>query len=128
MPAIRRYLAPRLTSAVSFVSRDMICSGKKRVPPRKTTVTTIIYLMARARIRSTVSRSPFPQYWAASMVVPWTRTVTQRLYTEVTCPARDTADKASCSRKPSMRASEALTRAVMRFWNAMGSTIAHKLR
>ncbi len=79
-------------------------------------VTTIItYFTASARIISTVFRSPFPQYCAASIVVPCTRTVMHKFKMKVICPAKETAANASCSKNPSITASEALTIAVIKF-------------
>ena len=72
-------------------------------------------LRAKARMRSTVSRSPLPQYWAARMVVPMVSTIMKRLNTKLICPASDTAESASCSTKPSITASEAFTAADMKF-------------
>ena len=51
-----------------------------------------------------------------------------RFRTKVTCPARETADKASCSKTPSMSASDALTIAVIRFWKASGMTMESRFR
>ena len=63
-----------------------------------------------------------------SIVVPCVSTVINRLRTKVTCPASETAESASCSRKPTIMASEALTAAVMKLWKAMGSTIENSRR
>ena len=52
-------------------------------------------LSAMARIFSTDTLSPFPQYWAARMVVPMVSAARNRLRTNCICPARETADKAS---------------------------------
>lgn len=67
-------------------------------------------------------------YCAANKVVPCTRTVTNRFKTNVICLARDTADKSSCSKNPTIIASQTLTAAVINLWKAIGNTICDNIR
>lgn len=68
-------------------------------------------LRAIASVFSMDVLSPFPQYWAANMLVPMVSAARNRLYTNVSWLASDTADSKSCSIVPTISASEALTTA-----------------
>ena len=83
-------------------------SSADRVKIREIAVVTFI---TKAKILSTAGISPFPQYWAAMSERPMVIASRRRLWINVICPANDTAERESCEITPSIRASDALTRA-----------------
>ena len=89
--------------------------GQRAAAAKNRNEITKEYLRTIARIFSTDNRSFFPQYCAARIVVPMVRAAQNRLRTNCTCAASDTADKESWFTIPSIMASEALTSADIRF-------------
>ena len=78
-------------------------------------------------MRSTVSLSPLPQYCAAIAEMPAVTPKIMKLSKKLIRVAWDTAERLLWSSMPIMIVSDALTRATIRCWAAMGSTMRNSL-
>ena len=78
--------------ASSEVKMRMRRLGTAAVARKNTAETSRENLSVNASRASTVSLSPFPQYCAANMLAPMVRASINRLKTNCTCPARETAE------------------------------------
>ena len=102
--------------------------GKNTVPTKKIAPTAAASFMPMARMCSMAFMFCLPQYWAASMVVPAARPLYTMFRIKWICPAKELEAIAVWLTKPNIKVSAIPTAELIRFWMAMGMTMAKKER